>query len=173
MLFVEKNGELWREVENICLCEHLFVFFFEFFVFSSRRKNVFIFFSFRSNALLLPSTSHQNPPKILPKSPKSLQQKNQQNLTKYNSPLPPYPTSLLPPYITKKYKNKNQKISPQHKIYPPKTSHQNSKQNKNPKSITPLNLYKIQNSTPKTSHPKIPKPYTTPKNYHHIPTLQN
>ena len=123
MLFVERNGELWGEVENICLCEHLFVFFFEFFVFSSRRKNVFIFFSFRSNALLLPSTSHQNPPKILPKSPKSPQQKNQQNLTKYNfPPLPTLHLSSLPTSqknikikIKKNYHN-TKYIHPKHHI---------------------------------------------------------
>lgn len=106
MLFVERNGELWGEVENICFGEHLFVFFFEFFVFSSRRKNVFIFFSFRSNALLLPSTSHQNPPKTLPKSPNPYNKKNQQNLTKYNSP-PPLPTLHLSSLPTSK---KNIKI---------------------------------------------------------------
>lgn len=170
MLFVERNGELWGEVENICLCEHLFVFFLNF-SFSVQGEKMFLFF-FLLGAMHFSSlpTSHQNPPKS-PKIPTTKKtNKTLQNITLLSSP---YPTSLLPPYITKKYKNKNQKISPQHKIYPPKTSYQNLKQNKNPKSITPLNLYKIQNSTPKTSHPKIPKPYTTPKNYHHIPTLQN
>ena len=163
---MESCGEKWRTF----VCANICSYFFLNFSFSVQGEKMFLFF------FLLGAMHFSSPPhhiKILPKSPKSLQQKNQQNLTKYNSPLPPYPTSLLPPYITKKYKNKNQKKLPQHKIYPPKTSHQNSKQNKNPKSITSLNLYKIQNSTPKTSHPKIPKPYTTPKNYHHIPTLQN
>lgn len=176
MLFVEVGGGLWGEVENICLSEHLFVFFLNF-SFSVQGEKMFLFF-FLLGAMHFSSypTSHQNPTKILPKSPKSQQQKNQQNPTKHNSPLLPLPTSLLPPHITKKYKNKNQKISPQHKIYPPKTSYQNPKQNKNPKSITPLNLYKIQNSTPKTSHPKILKPYTTPKKlppYPHPLKLKN
>lgn len=156
--------------------EHLFVRtfvrIFLNFLFSVQGEKMFLFF------FLLGAMHFSSPPhhiKILPKSSQNpLNPHNKktnkilQNITLLSLP---YPTSLLPPYITKKYKNKNQKISPQHKIYPPKTSHQNPKQNKNPKSITPLNLYKIQNSTPKTSHPKIPKPYITPKNYHHIPTL--
>ena len=127
MLFVERNGELWGEVENICLCEHLFVFFLNF-SFSVQGEKMFLFI------FLLGAMHFSSPPhhiKILLKSsqnpPKSQQQKNQQNPTKYNSPTSPYPTSLLPPYITKKYKNKNQKKLPQHKIYPPKTSHQNLK----------------------------------------------
>lgn len=164
---------MWGEVENICLSEHLFVFFLNF-SFSVQGGKMFLFFS------LLGAMHFSSPPhhiKILPKSSQiplnphnKKTNKTLQNITFLS---PPYPTSLLPPYITKKYKNKNQKKLPQHKIYPPKTSHQNSKQNKNPKSIIPLNLYKIQNSTPKTLHLKILKPYTTPKNYHHIPTLQN
>lgn len=156
------------------LFERTFVRIFLNFSFSVQREKMFLFF------FLLGAMHFSSPPhhiKILLKSSQNplnpynkKTNKTLQNITLLSSP---YPTSLLPPYITKKYKNKNQKISPQHKIYPPKTSYQNPKQNKNPKSITPLNLYKIQNSTPKTSHPKIPKPYTTPKNYHHIPTLQN
>ena len=73
---------------NICLCEHLFVFFLNF-SFSVQGKKMFLFFfllgAMHSSSL---PTSHQNPPKILPKSPKSQQQKNQQNPTKHNFPLP-------------------------------------------------------------------------------------
>lgn len=173
MLFVERNGELWGEIENICLCEHLFVFFLNF-SFSVQGGKMFLFF-FLLGAMHFSSPPHhikillkssQNP--LNPHNKKT--NKTLQNITFLSLSLP----YISPPSLhQKKYKNKNQKKLPQHKIYPPKTSHQNSKQNKNPKSITPLNLYKIQNSTPKTSHPKILKPYTTPKNYHHIPTLQN
>lgn len=126
MLYYVVCGEEWRVVgrSGEHLFERTFVrIFFEFFVFSSRGKNVFIFFSFRSNALLLPSTSHQNPLKSYqnPLNPYNKKtNKTQQNITLFSLP---YPTSLLLPYITKKYKNKNQKISPQHKIYPPKTSY--------------------------------------------------
>lgn len=91
MLFVERNGKLWGEVENICLCEHLFVFFLNF-SFSVQGEKMFLFF-FLLGAMHFSSPPHHikilpKSPKILPKSPKSQQQKNQQNLTKYNSPLP-------------------------------------------------------------------------------------
>lgn len=68
MLFVERNGELWGEVENICLSEHLFVFFLNF-SFSVQGEKMFLFF-FLLGAMHFSSysTSHQNPPKILLKS---------------------------------------------------------------------------------------------------------
>ena len=119
MLFVERNGELWGEVENICLGEHLFVFFLNF-SFSVQGEKMFSFFFLLGAMHFSYPTSHQNPPKILPKSPKSLQQKNQQNLTKYNSPLLPYPISLLPPYIKKNIKIKIKKTPHNTKYIHPK-----------------------------------------------------
>lgn len=119
MLFVERNGELWGEVENICLCEHLFVFFFEFFV-SVQGEKMFLFF------FLLGAMHFSSPPhhiKILPKFPKSQQQKNQQNPTKYNfPPLPTLHLSSLPTSqknikikIKKNYHN-TKYIHPKHHI---------------------------------------------------------
>lgn len=123
MLFVERNGELWGEIENICLCEHLFVFFLNF-SFSVQGGKMFLFF-FLLGAMHFSSPPHhikillkssQNP--LNPHNKKT--NKTLQNITFLSLSLP----YISPPSLHhKKYKNKNQKnyhntkyIHPKHHI---------------------------------------------------------
>ena len=116
---MESCGEKWRTFVCANICSY-----FKVFSFSVQGEKMFLFF-FLLGAMHFSSypTSHQNPPKSYqnPLNPHNKKtNKTLQNITFLSSP---YPTSLLPPYITKKYKNKNQKkyhntkyIHPKHHI---------------------------------------------------------
>lgn len=130
MLFVEGNGELWGEVENICLSEHLFVFFLNF-PFSVQGEKMFLFF-FLLGTMHFSSypTSHQNPPKssqnpLNPHNKKT--NKTLQNIT---------PLSLSLPYISPPSLHHKKNI----KIKIKKSPH-------NTKYIHPKHHIKTQNKT--------------------------